>query len=70
MDLVLDGYGALSAHQLSMMTHDELPWIAARERSGAQPLERSTEELHDDEIFEFFDELATAEVIDDEEAEE
>lgn len=53
-----------------MMTHDELPWIAARERSGARPLERSTEELHDDEIFEFFDELATIEVIRDEEAED
>jgi uncharacterized phage-associated protein len=70
VDLVLDGYGELSAHQLSMMTHDEPPWIVARERSGAQPLERSTEELRDDEIFEFFDQLATAEVIDDEEAEE
>lgn len=59
--LVLDGYGALSAHQLSVATHSEEPWLAARERSGAAPLERSTEELLDTEIAEFFEALTTAE---------
>jgi uncharacterized phage-associated protein len=59
--LVLDGYGDLSAHQLSVATHREEPWLAARERAGAAPLERSTEELLDTEIAEFFEALTAAE---------
>lgn len=66
VSLVLDGYGELTAHQLSMMTHDEQPWLAARARAGAGPLERSREELTDEEIFEFFDVLASYEVVDEE----
>jgi uncharacterized phage-associated protein len=67
VDLVLDGYGELTAHELSSMTHDERPWIAARARSSAAPLERSQEQLTDEEIFEFFDSLASFEVVDDDE---
>ena len=59
--LVLDGYGDLTAHQLSVATHGEEPWLAARERAGATPLERSTEELLDTEIAEFFEALTAAE---------
>jgi uncharacterized phage-associated protein len=65
VDLVLDGYGDLTAHQLSMLTHDEKPWLAARQRAGAGPLDRSQEQLTDEEIFEYFDSLASFEVVDD-----
>ena len=57
VDLVLSAYGDLSAHQLSEMTHRELPWRRARERAEASDLERSTEPLLDEDIFEYFDAL-------------
>jgi len=60
IDLVLDGYGHLKAHQLSAMTHREGPWVLARQRAGARELERSNERLRDDEIAEYFDALASA----------
>jgi uncharacterized phage-associated protein len=58
--LVLGSYGDLSAHQLSLLTHQEQPWLAARQRANAAPLERSDEPLSDDEIFEYFDALTAA----------
>lgn len=60
VDLVLEGLGGYSAHQLSTMTHQDGPWVNARERAHAQDLERSNEELRDDEIAEFFDALTSA----------
>lgn len=60
VDLVLRGYGDFSAHQLSAMTHAAGPWVAARRRAGAGPLDSSTERLTDQEIFEFFDALTAA----------
>lgn len=60
IDLVLEAYGDFTAHQLSLMTHREAPWVDARARAGAAPLERSSEPLRDDEIEEYFDSLATA----------
>jgi uncharacterized phage-associated protein len=57
VNLVLDGYGSLSAHQLSVMTHKERPWVAARKRGSAGPLERSTARLKDTDIFDYFDSL-------------
>lgn len=60
VDLVLGSYGGLTAHQLSAMTHHEAPWVHARVRAGAAPLERSNERLADEEIFEFFDALTSA----------
>jgi uncharacterized phage-associated protein len=60
VDLVLGPYSRLTAHQLSLMTHDERPWIAARRRSKAGPMERSTARLRDAEIFEYFDDLTSA----------
>lgn len=54
IDLVLNGLGRLSAHELSTMTHNEQPWAAARKRARVAPLDRSTEELSDADIEEFF----------------
>jgi uncharacterized phage-associated protein len=60
VDIVLDAYGHLTAHQLSAMTHREGPWVLARQRAEARELERSNERLRDDEIAEYFDALASA----------
>jgi uncharacterized phage-associated protein len=58
VDCVLDAYGDLSAHQLSVATHREAPWVLARRRAGVASLERSDEHLRDAEILEFFEALA------------
>lgn len=42
------------------MTHRERPWIAARERAGVGELDRSTEELDDNDIAEYFEALLAA----------
>ncbi|KAA9379640.1 DUF4065 domain-containing protein [Microbispora cellulosiformans] len=60
VDVVLDNLGKLSAHDLSEMTHREAPWVNARKRANVGPLERSSEPLDDDEIYEFFDALVSA----------
>jgi uncharacterized phage-associated protein len=60
VDLVLGTYGKFTAHQLSAMTHSDGPWVRARQRAGAGPLDRSTEELTDEDIAEFFDALTSA----------
>jgi len=60
IDLVLEAYGRFTAHELSTMTHRSGPWVAARRRAGAGPLDRSNEKLDDDEILEFFDALTSA----------
>lgn len=60
VDLVLEGLGEYSAHQLSAMTHKDGPWVNARNRAHVAPMERSTEQLNDEEIFEFFDALTAA----------
>lgn len=67
VNLVLDAYGTLTAHQLSAMTHREAPWVNARARAGAAPLERSSVRLDDEEIFEFFDALISASSADERE---
>lgn len=58
IDLVLASYGEFTANQLSQMTHNEPPWVWARERAGVGPMERSAEPLSDEDIFEYFDTLA------------
>jgi uncharacterized phage-associated protein len=55
IDLVLQGYGGLSAQQLSALTHREAPWMRARARAGVAPMQRSTEPIRDADIYEFFD---------------
>lgn len=57
VDLVLASYGDFTANQLSQMTHNEKPWVAARERAGAGPMQRCGEELTDADLFEYFDAL-------------
>jgi uncharacterized phage-associated protein len=60
VDLVLGAYGKLTAHQLSLMTHHEEPWLKARKRGRAESLQRSQAKLRDDDIFEYFDAVTTA----------
>lgn len=60
VDLVLEGLGTYSAHELSQMTHRDGPWVSARNRARVGPMERSKEELTDEEIAEFFDALTAA----------
>ncbi|NEA24568.1 type II toxin-antitoxin system antitoxin SocA domain-containing protein [Actinomadura bangladeshensis] len=60
VDLVLEGLGELTAHQLSAQTHAEGPWVSARERARVAPMQRSTEELTDVEIMEFFQAVTAA----------
>lgn len=55
VDVVLDVYADLSAHDLSNMTHREQPWRDAR--SGFRPGQRSRVEITDDSIFEYYDGL-------------
>lgn len=59
IDLVLASYGDLTAHQLSLMTHREQPWLGARGRSKAGPLDRSTARLREEDIFNYFDALTS-----------
>jgi uncharacterized phage-associated protein len=59
VDIVLRNMDSLTAHQLSEMTHRETPWLEARKRAGAAPLERSKERLSDDDIADFFGALIT-----------
>jgi uncharacterized phage-associated protein len=58
--LVLNAYGDFTAHQLSLMTHNEPPWQAARRRGRAAPLEPSTAQIHDSDIYEYFDAVTSA----------
>ena len=54
VNLVLSALGEFTAHQLSTMTHQEPPWMRARERASVADLERSTEVLLNADIEEFF----------------
>lgn len=58
VDLILAGLGHFTAHQLSTMTHQEAPWLRARQRAGARDLERCQEILTDEDIMEFFEAMA------------
>jgi uncharacterized phage-associated protein len=58
--LVLNAYGDFTAHQLSLMTHSEPPWQAARRRARAAPLEPSTALIRDGDVYEYFDALTSA----------
>ncbi|WP_444962763.1 Panacea domain-containing protein [Nocardiopsis sp. M1B1] len=60
VDLVLGSLQSFSAHQLSAMTHREPPWLRARQRAGAEGLERSTEPLAENDLHEYFDALTAA----------
>jgi uncharacterized phage-associated protein len=55
IDAVLDAYGDMDAHQLSNLTHSELPWIEARR--GMASGERGNTEIDTATMMEFFDKL-------------
>ena len=57
IDAVLDFYGEKSAHELSEMTHREEPW--KRARGNAAPGDRSTNEITEAAMFEYYDGLIT-----------
>ncbi|WP_404955194.1 Panacea domain-containing protein [Streptomyces sp. 147326] len=59
VDVVLENFMVHSARELSAMTHAEGPWVQARERAGATGLDRSNEELRDEEIQEYFGALVS-----------
>jgi uncharacterized phage-associated protein len=52
IDAVLGGYGRLSGRQLSLLTHAEAPWRAARE--GLAPTARSTRRITPEAMQEFY----------------
>ncbi|GAA2192778.1 DUF4065 domain-containing protein [Streptomyces bangladeshensis] len=54
VNVVLENFRAYSAHELSAMTHQPGPWLDARNRAGVADLQRSNEELRDEEIADFF----------------
>lgn len=54
VNVVLDSFRAYDAHELSAMTHQPGPWLDARKRAGVTDLQRSNEELRDEEIADFF----------------
>lgn len=55
IDAVLDAYGDMDAHQLSNLTHNERPWIEARQ--GVADGERGDTEIDAATMMEFFDKL-------------
>lgn len=55
IDVVLENLRQYSAHELSEISHhDPGPWHAARVRSRARDLERSTARLRDEDIADYF----------------
>ena len=61
VNIILETFKPYGAHELSAMTHQPGPWQYARDRAGAADLERSSEELLDEEIADFFGALADQE---------
>lgn len=54
VNVVLENFRTYDAHELSAMTHQPGPWLDARNRAGVTDLQRSNEELRDEEIADFF----------------
>ncbi|MGW4042987.1 Panacea domain-containing protein [Streptomyces sp. NPDC004721] len=54
VNVVLENFRTYTAHELSAMTHQPGPWLDARNRAGVADLQRSSEELRDEEIADFF----------------
>jgi uncharacterized phage-associated protein len=55
VDAILEGYGRLTAHQLSELSHRERPW--KRARHGLTAGERGNVEITQDRIAEYYDSL-------------
>lgn len=61
IDIVLKAFAPYDAHQLAVMSHQpDGPWAHARKRAGAAPMERSSEELLDEDIEDYFGALVAA----------
>lgn len=58
VDAVMDAYGAMTASQLSLLTHSELPWKAAR--SGIVDGARSDAVISAEVMKEFYTGLSTS----------
>ncbi|WP_432091844.1 Panacea domain-containing protein [Streptomyces sp. NRRL F-5630] len=55
IDAVLESFDSYTAHELSAMTHKPGPWLDARKRAGMEDdLQRSNEELRDEDIEDYF----------------
>lgn len=54
VNVVLENFRTYDAHELSAMTHQPGPWLDARRRAGVTDLQRSNEQLRDEEIADFF----------------
>lgn len=52
LDVIYNVYGKFTGNQLEDMTHNETPWIVAR--NGLAPNERSRRQLDDAQIYEYF----------------
>jgi uncharacterized phage-associated protein len=52
LEQVWEEYGKYNGNQLESITHQEDPWITARE--GYQPLDRCNEVISDETIFEYY----------------
>lgn len=61
VDMILKSFDAYTAHELSAMTHQPGPWLDARQRANVADLQRSNEELRDEEIADFFGALVERE---------
>ncbi|MFY1653386.1 Panacea domain-containing protein [Solwaraspora sp. WMMB762] len=59
IDVVLEFYGELTAHQLSELTHREAPWRDARSNAGLAPMERGTARITHAAMFEYYDGLTS-----------
>ena len=57
VDVVLEGYGDKSPQWLSELTHQEAPWLNARERAGLTIGERGNSEITLDDIAEYYGSL-------------
>lgn len=58
IDEILEAYASLSGTQLESMTHNEQPWIVARE--GFRPSERCEREIDEDLMAHFYSDLLKA----------
>ena len=54
IDAVLDFYGKMAPWQLSNLTHQEDPWLKARERVGAGPGDSSNEKILEYDMLEYY----------------
>ena len=60
IDTVLGFYADMDAHQLSELTHREVPWRDARANAGLSAMDRGTVEITQASMFEYYDSLTEA----------